>query len=108
MSYLSHVLEWVRALLFGPHRPDGRNRTHTVHTSPDQSPKTPDRAVQPTPEVWDAALVLARPRRAVRTPAAIGGRHDEGETLALVRAYVLSPEERSDALSARQLTGVGR
>ncbi|MCX4909664.1 hypothetical protein [Streptomyces sp. NBC_00878] len=68
-------------------------------------------AVQPSPEVWGALLVLARLRRAGRNPVPTDvqhDQHDQAETSALVRAYVLRTSERQHALSARRFTEVSR
>ncbi|MCX4905452.1 hypothetical protein [Streptomyces sp. NBC_00878] len=91
----------MRALLFGPRKPG-------THSIPDQPAKAPAHAMQPSPEIWGALLVLARLRRAGRTPAPLDAVHAQGETSTLVRAYILPPEEHQQDFSVRQFAEASR
>lgn len=100
MRYVSQTPERVRALLFGPRRPD--MLPHLDHPA-----QEPAHVVQ-APEVWGALLVLARLRRSGRTPVPLDVHHDQDETGTLVRAYVLPTCERQQALFAGRFTEVSR
>lgn len=88
MNYLSRALDWVRAVLFGPPMPGGHSRLYSAPAA-EQRPQ----AHLPSPEQWGAVLGRARQRRALNAapPAA-----------AVVRLYVLSPQERERVLCARR------
>lgn len=88
MHYLSRALQWMGVVLFGPRTPGRHSRVYTAPAAV-QRPQ----AHQPSPEQWGAVLTRARQRRALNAapPAA-----------AVVRLYVLSPEERERALCARR------
>ncbi len=101
MPWVPQALEWVRALLFGPRKPD-------TPTHADQHQQAPVYAVQPSPEVWGAMLALARLRRTGHASAPQDDRHAQGDAHPLVRAYVLPPEERQHTLSAWKLTEASR
>lgn len=114
MQCLSRTLERVRAALFGRRTP-GR---HSTDYEPPAAPQAPRR--RPTPDVWGARLVTVRTTHR--------DRHAQGEawqpqpqeraewfppadwehTGALVRPFVLSPEERQLALSAWKFTKASR
>lgn len=108
MTFVPHALEWVRALLFGPRKPSRSNHAAAAHPDFDEPAQPPAYAVQPSPEVWGALLVLARLRRAGRATGALNVRHCRGEASALVRTYVLMPEEHQRTISSREFMGVSR
>ncbi|MDX3569474.1 hypothetical protein [Streptomyces sp. ID05-47C] len=65
-------------------------------------------AVQSSPEAWGALLVLARLHRAGRAPEPLDVHHDQGQTGAMVRTYVLPPEERQQVLRSGGFMAVGQ
>lgn len=104
MSYLSRVLERVRAVRSGRLTPSKCVPAHprTVpHGHPQKPGYTPTEPM--SPDMMSALLALARLHRKKRTSQ----RHREERHL-LVRTYVLPPEERQRTATAREFTGAGR
>jgi len=105
LNFVPHAFEWARALLLGPRTASKNSRPRRARATPNQPTQTPPRAQAGpvSPAMMSAYLTLARLHRAGHAP-----QHDQGEPHPLVRAYVLPPEQRQHALSARQLTEVCR
>jgi len=111
MTFVPQAFERVRALLARLWKPSTRDRAHVAHSRPISPAMAPPYAVEPSPEVWGALLVLARLRRTGRTPVpphVQQNQHDQPETDSLVRTYVLSTPERQQARPARQFTEASR
>jgi hypothetical protein len=80
--YVSHALEWIRAVLFGPRTPGRHSRREAR-----QAPREP--RYRPTPYAVGARLVdVPRLRRQRQAPAEEAWDH----TGAMVRPYVLAHE----------------
>lgn len=94
MSYLSHALEWMRAVLFGPRTP-GRHPRQAAPQAPQSAPQAPrERRYRPTPYVVGARLVdvpRLRRQRQVRAEEAWE------LTGSMVRPYVLAHEKERRA-----------
>jgi hypothetical protein len=60
LAFLSHALEWARAVLFGPRVPGRHRRTRTRRVMP------PAPSRQPSPDVFGARVVAARSHRRKR------------------------------------------
>ncbi|GEC06581.1 hypothetical protein SSP24_42360 [Streptomyces spinoverrucosus] len=89
MPSVPRALAGLRDRVFGRRAPGTNARTATVRTV------LPDSADCPSPEMWGAILAGARRRRAAHLwPAAVPSVW-EPQTSALVRAYVLPPQERA-------------
>lgn len=100
MNYLSQLLEWVRAIICGPHTP-GRHRRHAAPQVPQEAPPAPrERHYRPTPYVVGARLVdVPRLRRQRHAPTEEAWER----TGAMVRPYVLAHEaERRTAPTGAQ------
>lgn len=104
MHYLSRLLERVASVLFGPYETD--RPAHSADSGYDDL-----RPVHyPSAAMWGAILAGARRRRAPHlwSPSEPLAYTDDPSAGALVSTYVLTPEERQQALSARQFTGASR
>ncbi|UUU23556.1 hypothetical protein [Streptomyces sp. DSM 40750] len=98
MHFVSHALEWVRALLFRAKRPVGKAIPDRTAQAP--APTSPDTRV--------GMLVLPCLCRAGRVPVPLDAQRDRYDAHPLVRAYVLQPEERQPAVPVRDFAGVGQ
>lgn len=115
MHCVSQALGRVRALLFGPSRPVWSDRTIPApapalvpSTGPVSGPRT--MGPYPPPEMWGAILAGARRRRAphLRSSAELPVLTGDTSTSALVRFYVLAPEEHRQGSFPGQLSGASR
>ncbi|GEC09930.1 hypothetical protein SSP24_75850 [Streptomyces spinoverrucosus] len=94
MPCVPRALARLRGRVFG-RRPPGRHvRTTPIPAVP------PDLTGRPSPEMWAAILAGARRRRTAHRWPSGAATVWEPETSALVRAYVLAPEERPQELAA--------
>lgn len=100
MHFVSHALEWVRALLSGPWSYGEQSPGTAVHASTGRQTQAEPMNSSAHPNAW---LAFVRPPR--DEPAA---RLAHIAAHPLARVYVLSPEERQPALCAWQLMEVSR
>lgn len=109
MAFVSHTLEWVRALLVGTRATSKSSRVRRARTTSSEPTQTTvhGQAETVSPAMMEAWLVLARLRRARRA-----AQNAQGEAYVrphpLVSVYVLPPWQRQHALQSRQLMWTGR
>jgi hypothetical protein len=108
---VSQALGRVRALLFGS---TGRGRADRTISAPLSSTGSGFgpwiMGARPTPEMWGAILAGARRRRAPQLwpPAELPILAGDTSTSALVRFYVLAPEEHRHGFVSGKLSGASR
>ncbi|MDX2530390.1 hypothetical protein [Streptomyces europaeiscabiei] len=100
MHFVSHALEWVRALLSGPWSYGEQSAGAAVHASTGRQTRAEPMNSPAHPNAW---LAFVRP-----PPDERAARLAHIAAHPLVRVYVLPPEERHPALRAWHLMGVSR